>query len=277
MSMPHRLIGSGDHKVLVLHDWFGTSSGWGPILDYLDGDTFSYALLDYRGYGDRRAVGGAYTLAEIADDALALAGELGWGSFSLIGHSMGGKAAQQVLAQAPGRVRKLVGLAPVPAGVYPLDRDGEALFYGAAHDRDKRRTIVDLVTGRRAPRAWPRPDGRPLVGVVDPRGVRRLREGLGHRRPHGTDHRQPRSGQGHRRRARSRPDSRRHARHVAQPLSERRTGGDPQQRPLPHVRDSAGPDDQRRDVPARLSRPPEPDRPAGAGPPGGPLRVRAAP
>ncbi|MFH8687284.1 hypothetical protein ACH4EC_10475 [Streptomyces anulatus] len=51
-------------------------------------------------------------------------------------------------------MRKPVGMAPVPAGVYPLDRDGEALFYGAAQDRDKRRAIVDLVTGRRAPRAW---------------------------------------------------------------------------------------------------------------------------
>ncbi|MEE1736581.1 alpha/beta hydrolase [Streptomyces sp. BE147] len=154
MSIPHRLIGSGDHKVLVLHDWFGTSAGWGPVLDCLDGDTFSYAFLDYRGYGDRKDVTGEYTLAEIADDVLALADELGWERFSLLGHSMGGKAMQYVLAQAPRRVRKLVGLAPVPAGPYPLDADGEALFYGAAQDRDRRRAIVDLVTGHRASRVW---------------------------------------------------------------------------------------------------------------------------
>ncbi|MFJ9060583.1 alpha/beta fold hydrolase [Streptomyces sp. NPDC102409] len=154
MSTAHRLLGSGDHRVLVLHDWFGTSAGWGSFLDYLDGDTFSYAFLDYRGYGDRKAVTGAYTLAEIADDALTLADELGWQHFSLVGHSMGGKAVQQVLAQAPQRVRKMVGLAPVPAGAYPLDADGEALFYGAAQDRDKRLAIMDLVTGQRASRVW---------------------------------------------------------------------------------------------------------------------------
>ncbi|MFD4030694.1 alpha/beta fold hydrolase [Streptomyces sp. NPDC058637] len=154
MTTQHRLIGSGDHKVLVLHDWFGTSSGWGPFLDYLDGETFSYAFLDYRGYGDRKHVTGIYTLAEIADDALTLADELDWERFSLVGHSMGGKAVQQVLAQAPQRVRKLVGIAPVPAGAYPLDADGEALFYGAAQDRDKRRAIVDLVTGQRASPVW---------------------------------------------------------------------------------------------------------------------------
>ncbi|WP_406466001.1 alpha/beta hydrolase [Streptomyces sp. NBC_00111] len=154
MSTAHRLLGSGDHRVLVLHDWFGTSAGWGSFLDYLDGDTFSYAFLDYRGYGDRKAVTGAYTLAEIADDALTLADELGWQRFSLVGHSMGGKAVQQVLAQAPQRVRRMVGLAPVPAGAYPLDADGEALFYGAAQDRDKRLAIMDLVTGQRASRVW---------------------------------------------------------------------------------------------------------------------------
>ncbi|MFD5466175.1 alpha/beta fold hydrolase [Kitasatospora sp. NPDC127059] len=154
MTIPHRVTGTGDHRVLVLHDWFGTSAGWGPFLDYLDGRTFSYAFLDYRGYGERKDVTGAYTLAEIAADALALADQLGWDRFSVVGHSMGGKAAQQLLAEAPLRVRKLVGLAPVPAGAYPLDEAGEALFYGAAGDREKRYAILDLVTGQRAGRIW---------------------------------------------------------------------------------------------------------------------------
>ncbi|MFJ6617045.1 alpha/beta fold hydrolase [Kitasatospora sp. NPDC091335] len=154
MTIPHRSTGTGDHHVLVLHDWFGTSAGWGPFLDCLDGDAFGYAFFDYRGYGQRKDVPGAYTLAEIASDALALADRLGWDRFSLVGHSMGAKAAQQVLAEAPLRVRKLVGLAPVPAGPYPLDEAGEALFHGAAEDREKRFAILDLVTGRRAGRVW---------------------------------------------------------------------------------------------------------------------------
>ncbi|MEV6974730.1 alpha/beta hydrolase [Kitasatospora sp. NPDC093806] len=154
MTIPHRLIGTGDHKVLVLHDWFGTSAGWGPFPDYLDGAAFSYAFLDYRGYGERKDVPGAYTLAEIADDALALVDQLGWESFSLVGHSMGGKAAQQVLAQAPDRVRKLVGLTPVPPGPYPMGPDDEKLFFGAAEDREKRYAILDRVTGNRAGRVW---------------------------------------------------------------------------------------------------------------------------
>ncbi|MFJ9520905.1 alpha/beta fold hydrolase [Kitasatospora sp. NPDC101801] len=153
MTITHRLVGEGAQRVLVLHDWFGTSAGWGPFLDYLDGTAFSYAFLDYRGYGERADVPGDYTLAEIALDALALADQLGWDRFSLVGHSMGGKAAQQVLALAPDRVERLAGLTPVPAGAYPLG-DAFDLFHGAAAHPANRRAILDLVTGQRATGVW---------------------------------------------------------------------------------------------------------------------------
>ncbi|MGW6915819.1 alpha/beta fold hydrolase [Kitasatospora sp. NPDC054939] len=154
MTISHRTVGAGPHKVLVLHDWFGTAAGWGPFLDHLDPEAFTYAFLDYRGYGDRIAVEGEYTLAEIAADALALADELGWESFSLVGHSMGGKAAQRVLAEAPARVRRLAGITPVPASAYPLEGDAHDLFHGAAERPANRRAILDLVTGGRAGARW---------------------------------------------------------------------------------------------------------------------------
>ncbi|MEV8532129.1 alpha/beta hydrolase [Streptomyces sp. NPDC051211] len=154
MAIAHRRIGSGPIRVIVLHDWFGTSANWGSALDYFDPEAFTYAFLDYRGYGDRRGVPGRYTLPEIADDVLALADELGWDTFSLIGHSMGGKAIQQVLVRAPERVEKLIGLAPVPAAPYAMDDTTHALFYGAAESPENRRAILDLVTGNRASRHW---------------------------------------------------------------------------------------------------------------------------
>src|SRR5206468_8094930 len=91
---------------------------------------------------------------EIAGDALAAADELGWTSFSLLGHSMGGKAMQRVLADAPERVRRIVGVSPVPAGEVPFDADGWALFSGAADDPAKRRAIIDLTTGNRHTAVW---------------------------------------------------------------------------------------------------------------------------
>ncbi len=45
---------------------------------------------------------------------------------------MSGKAIQQVLVAAPGRVQKLVAVTPVPASGVPFDEQGRALFSGAA-------------------------------------------------------------------------------------------------------------------------------------------------
>jgi pimeloyl-ACP methyl ester carboxylesterase len=154
MTISHRRHGNGEHKVIVLHDWFGTTAGWGAFLDYLDKSRFGYAMLDYRGYGDRVSEPGDYTLAEIAGDVLALADELGWETFSLVGHSMGGKAAQRVLAEAPHRVRKLVGITPVMAGSYRLTDEERQLFEAAAQNFTARRMILDLVTGQRAKDTW---------------------------------------------------------------------------------------------------------------------------
>ena len=147
-------VGSGPRRVLALHGWFGNARGWGALPDLIDPDAFTYAFLDCRGYGERRDVPGGYTIAEISRDALALADELGWDRFSLVGHSMGGSAAQRVLADAPERVERLVGISPVPAGGVPFDEQGWALFAGAADDPDKRRAIIDLTTGNRLSRHW---------------------------------------------------------------------------------------------------------------------------
>ena len=105
--------------------------------------------MDLRGYGDRQQDGGEFTMAEAAADALVLADELGWDRFSLVGHSMGGKAIHQVLLQAPDRVRKLVGVNPVPATAVPMDEQSWALFSGAAAQAGNRAAIIDFTTGNR--------------------------------------------------------------------------------------------------------------------------------
>ena len=148
------MIGRGVNKVLCLNGWFGHAGGWGPFVDSLDRERYSYAFVDYRGYGRRRGSGGPYTMAQIAQDALAVADHLGWSRFSLIGHSMGGMAIQQILADAPDRVDALVGISPVPAGGVPFDDQGWALFSSAAKDPAARRAIIDLTTGNRLTGTW---------------------------------------------------------------------------------------------------------------------------
>ena len=67
---------------------------------------------------------------------------------------MGGKVAHRMLLEAPDRVRKLVGLNPVPAGYVPFDADGWALFSGAPENPQNRAAIVDFTTGNKLTRTF---------------------------------------------------------------------------------------------------------------------------
>src|ERR1700748_2087756 len=108
-------VGSGDHHVIALHGWFGSArGGWGHLAGYLNTAQFTYVFSDLRGYGSRRGEEGEFTMAEAAADAIALADDLGWERFSVVGHSMSGVAVQHILLQAPDRGRRLVGVSPVP-------------------------------------------------------------------------------------------------------------------------------------------------------------------
>lgn len=154
MPKPFHRVGHGPHAVLVLHGWFGDARSFEPIEAWLSQDKFSYVFVDYRGYGERRDTRGAYTIDEIAADALALADALGFRAFSLVGHSMGGMAIEKIAACAPERVRALVPVAPVPCGGIAFDAARRALFEGAAGHPGNRRAIIDRSTGGRLPSSW---------------------------------------------------------------------------------------------------------------------------
>jgi pimeloyl-ACP methyl ester carboxylesterase len=150
----YKRIGDGEHAVIALHGWFGSAAAWAPLWPHLDTRRFSYVFPDYRGYGTRRGVKGEHTIAELAADTLALADDLGLGRFSLIGHSMGGSVMQRAYADAPGRIRSLVGISPVPASGVPFDEQSWGLFSGAATEPANRRTIIDITTGGRLTGTW---------------------------------------------------------------------------------------------------------------------------
>lgn len=153
-TLPHELHGDGAHKVFAVHGWFADRSAYAAVLPDLDRTAFTYALVDLRGYGGAKDAAGAYTTAEAALDLVELADRLGWERFSVVGHSMGGAVGQRLLSVAPHRLRRLVGVSPVPASGLALPPEQYALFADAAHTPGNRRAIIDLTTGGDRPAAW---------------------------------------------------------------------------------------------------------------------------
>ncbi|MFE0044261.1 alpha/beta fold hydrolase [Streptomyces albireticuli] len=152
--IPHEVHGTGPVRVLLLHNWFGDRTSYDRLRAHLNGDAFSYAFLDCRGYGEAKDLDGAFTMEEVAADALAVADHLGWETFSVVGHSMGGKAAQLMLLEAPRRVTSVIGISPVPASGFPLDDESRELFTGAARNPGNRRAIIERTSGGRYDQAW---------------------------------------------------------------------------------------------------------------------------
>ncbi|MFJ9583639.1 alpha/beta fold hydrolase [Streptomyces acidicola] len=152
--LPHEVHGDGTHKVFAVHGWFADRSAYAAVLPDLDRASFQYALVDLRGYGRAKDAVGAFTTTEAAVDLVVLADRLGWERFSVVGHSMGGAVAQRLLAVAPHRLRRVVGVSPVPASGLALPPDQWQLFADAADKPENRRAIIDVTTGGRRPGAW---------------------------------------------------------------------------------------------------------------------------
>ena len=112
----YRQLGSATGiPVIILNHWGAVLDNFDPrIVDGLAA-TRPVIALDYRGVG---ASGGKAPLAvaEMAEDAIAFIRALGFEEVDLLGFSLGGFVAQDIVLKAPGLVRKVILTGTGPAG-----------------------------------------------------------------------------------------------------------------------------------------------------------------
>ena len=107
--------GTGE-PLLLSQGLGGNSLHWGD--GFLGGleDGFELVLYDHRGAGRSGVPEGEHTIADLAGDAVGLLDALGIESAHVVGISMGGMVAQELVLQAPERVRTLTLGCTFPGG-----------------------------------------------------------------------------------------------------------------------------------------------------------------
>jgi len=101
----YELHGSGP-PILLIAGMSSDSKSWQFILKKL-AKHYTLIIFDNRGCG-RSDQKGEFSLSQLAEDAVALVEMLGYEKLHLIGHSMGGMIAQELVLAHPDRIDKLV-------------------------------------------------------------------------------------------------------------------------------------------------------------------------
>lgn len=96
----------GDAIVLI-HGLNGSHLGWANILSKL-GEHYHLTIFDNRGSGQSSVPKGPYSIAQMADDTVALMNYLHIETAHIVGHSMGGAIAQHLAATYPEKLKKLI-------------------------------------------------------------------------------------------------------------------------------------------------------------------------
>ncbi|MDU4255485.1 alpha/beta hydrolase [Pseudomonas nitroreducens] len=139
--LAYRTIGTG-RPLLLMVRYRGTLDDWDPLfLDHLASRGFQVTIFDYSGLGQSTGEP-SYNPGALAKDAIELIQALDLGSVVLGGWSLGGIAAQIVVAQAPALVSHAVLLATTPPG--QLAKPGEKLFYELARRENDFEDFVSL-------------------------------------------------------------------------------------------------------------------------------------
>ena len=100
--------GEGGRPLLLVHGFTGAKEDFADHVDDLAAAGWHVVAPDLPGHGESHPHGAEFGFGPYAEAVLAVADELGWARFALLGHSMGGVVAQHVALEAPDRLTALV-------------------------------------------------------------------------------------------------------------------------------------------------------------------------
>ncbi len=145
---------TGAHEVrdtpalVLLHYWGGSSRTWSGVAERLRA-RFRIVAIDHRGWGESAAPASGYTMDDLATDAHDVIRALGLARYVLVGHSMGGKAAQLLAARRPAGLEGVVLVAPSPPSPMAVPAEQRAAMVAAYASREGVEQVLDHVLSAR--------------------------------------------------------------------------------------------------------------------------------
>lgn len=130
----------GEGAPLMLVTGLGTPAAqWGPLPTLLSEMGYQTIVVDNRDCGLSSGCDDFYTIADMADDAVAVLDKEGVDRTYLFGISMGGMIAQEILLNHPSKVTRAILMATTPGGAEHVSADPVFLseIFGAAPDGDR--------------------------------------------------------------------------------------------------------------------------------------------
>jgi pimeloyl-ACP methyl ester carboxylesterase len=115
VRLAFEVAGAGDPPMIFVHGWCCDRSYFAPQVRHFAA-RHAVAAVDLRGHGESSTIDpgpGAYDIAVLAEDVLAVAAAAGLGRPVLVGHSLGALVGL-VCAARPGAIRALVMVDPAP-------------------------------------------------------------------------------------------------------------------------------------------------------------------
>jgi len=115
IELGHKIIGTGNTSVVILHELMGNHNNYDAILPYLDTSKFTYIFVDLRGYGLSKHIKGEYTCDEAANDVKSLISKLNLSDVNLLAHSMSTMIAQKIALIDSINISQLILITPISA------------------------------------------------------------------------------------------------------------------------------------------------------------------
>ena len=107
LEVAYSVLGQGD-PLLLITGLAATMDLWDPVLLAELAAHYTVILFDNRGMGGTAAPPGEFSIEQLADDTEGLMRALGFEQAHVLGYSMGGYVAQELVLKYPERVARLV-------------------------------------------------------------------------------------------------------------------------------------------------------------------------